>query len=192
MLPRLGVVPANLISLGAFQSRRNSREYFLKAFADLPNFLVFEPGNTRVLSGAFPRLTARVAFCCHRRFRCEQEAYAGKARELEIRMSDLLLSRISIPRQRLVKLLGDIHFGRVERLSIRDGEPTFDDHLLIIRTVKIAGHSDPRPVLPSDFMLKRELVVLFQQLDRLGNGMVRRIEVAHGMPLLMELESTAA
>jgi hypothetical protein len=81
-----------------------------------------------------------------------------------------------------------IGFGRLERLYVRSGEPLFDPAPLILRTLKLAGSgiNEPRPELSlQDFVLKREVQELFRQLDALGDGVVERIEVVHGLPHLM-------
>ena len=106
--------------------------------------------------------------------------------------AEIRRSHLSPARQRLAALLADIHFGRVERLNVVAGEPVIDDQVLAIRLVRITGTSTPRPPVSADPVLRKELVALFQHLDRLGNGRLRRIEVAYGLPQLLEQETNAA
>ena len=95
---------------------------------------------------------------------------------------------LSPSRQRLVALLGRVHFGRIEGLAVMNGEPMFDPAPRVTRTLKMNGVNHPRPAsLAPDFALRREVIELFEHLDQLGDGVVERIEIAHGMPLLAEV-----
>jgi hypothetical protein len=105
--------------------------------------------------------------------------------------SDPMQRTLSPDRQRLVRLMQTIHFGRIERLKVRDGQPLFDPMPRVLRSVKIAGKNGPRPeIIAADFALKREMIEFFEHLDQVGDGMVLVIEVAHGLPLLLEIEQT--
>jgi len=96
---------------------------------------------------------------------------------------------LSPPRKRLVELMQRINFGRIEGLVVRGGEPLFDPLPRVVRTVKIGGDNGPRPeVRSADFDLKRDAVEFFEHLERLGNGVVRCIEVKHGLPFIVEIE----
>jgi hypothetical protein len=113
---------------------------------------------------------------------------SGARADIERKNSDL-----SPARQRLVELIRFVHFGRIENLTVRAGEPVFDPPPLVIRTVKIAGHSEPRPqTAAEDFVLRREVSELLEHLQRLGNGIVNRIEIAHGIPLHLEVQENPA
>ena len=97
-------------------------------------------------------------------------------------------SQLSPARQRLVALLGRVHFGRIEGLAVLGGEPVFDPAPRVVRTLKMNGANRPRATSAApDFQLKQEVVELLEHLARLGDGVVQRIEVAHGLPLLAEV-----
>lgn len=102
-------------------------------------------------------------------------------------------SDLSPGRRRLVDLLGHVHFGRVTDLTVRDGEPQFDPPPRVVRTLKISsGRNDPRPEASHpDYLLRDQVVELLAHLDRLGDGVVHRLEVAHGLPLLLEVQGDA-
>lgn len=53
----------------------------------------------------------------------------------------------------------------------------------------MGGDNNRRPesTLP-DFWLKRQMVELLEIIADLGEGEIRSIEVAHGLPLIVELE----
>ncbi len=100
-------------------------------------------------------------------------------------------SALSPARRRLVDLLGSIQFGRIESLAIRDGEPILEPPPRILRTVKLDGEERPSDKLESgDFVLKKQVVQMLQQFDRLGAGTVVSLDVHHGVPLKMTLEDT--
>lgn len=104
-----------------------------------------------------------------------------------------LKSALSPARSRLVVLMQDIDFGRVEELVVRNGEPVLDRPPRVIREVKFAGENGPRPELAKkDFALKAQVREMFAQFDALGNCVILCLEVKHGLPFRMQIEETAA
>ncbi|NQT19506.1 MAG: hypothetical protein HQ592_07365 [Planctomycetes bacterium] len=94
---------------------------------------------------------------------------------------------------RLVELMQGINFGRIEGLVIRDGNPVFDPPPRIVREVKFCGENGPRPeAAREDFALKAEVRELFAHLDAMGDGIIRCIEVKHGLPFRMIVEEDIA
>lgn len=96
---------------------------------------------------------------------------------------------LSHPRKRLLRLMQEVNFGRIEGLAIRDGEPVFDPKPAIVREVKFGGENGARPEAgKDDFALRAQVVELFEHLSSLGNGIVRSLEVKHGLPFRMIVE----
>ena len=97
-------------------------------------------------------------------------------------------------RRRLLDLLDQVWFGRLEDLMVRGGEPAFDRPPRAVATVKIVGKVDPRPsrVPTPDDPVSEERLALFAHLDRLGDGLVRRLEVGHANPLFIEIATDPA
>jgi hypothetical protein len=90
---------------------------------------------------------------------------------------------LSAPRRRLVELMQRLHFGEVLGLHIRDGEPAFDPPPRLVRDIKLASDDCPRPGRgPDDFLLKAQVVELFQLFDRLRNGVIDLLDVRNGLP----------
>jgi hypothetical protein len=82
----------------------------------------------------------------------------------------------------------NLNFGRIEGLAVCNGEPVFDPPPRIIREIKFGGENGPRRELETpNFTLKSQAVELFEQLERLGNGTVERLEIKHGLPFRMNL-----
>jgi hypothetical protein len=104
------------------------------------------------------------------------------------------LSSLSPARQRLVRLLQQTHFGRVQRLTVRNGQPVFDPPPQVVRTYKFGptASNEPAPsASAANVLLRQQVVDLLAHLDRLGDGMVERIEVAHGTPVYVEIAEPA-
>ena len=91
---------------------------------------------------------------------------------------------LSPARRRLLEILQKINFGRIENLSIRDGEPVLDPLPSIHREIKFGGESGPRPELgTADCCLKEQHVQLFDVFDQLQNGVIATLEVQNGLPV---------
>ncbi len=106
--------------------------------------------------------------------------------------TDLRKSSLSPACRRLVELMQATHFGRIESLEVRGGQPVFDPPPRVIRKIKIAAPDSPREGAGiRDFTLRKEVIEFFEHLDALGMGDVRCIEVKNGLPFSMDIEETA-
>lgn len=98
-------------------------------------------------------------------------------------------AHVSVARQRLISLMQRLCFGSIEGLRVAAGEPILDPLPRVVRRRKNGGANAPRPqVMSSDFVLKREWVDFFRDLDAIGDGVILLIEVAHGLPIIHEFE----
>ncbi len=96
-------------------------------------------------------------------------------------------------RRDFVGLMQRINFGRVEDLHVRNGEPVFDPPPRVIREVKFGRENRPRPeAAKADFSLKAEVVDLFAHLEEVGNGVITRLDIQHGLPFRMAFEEAVA
>ncbi|MCX7428990.1 MAG: hypothetical protein NTW96_25610 [Planctomycetia bacterium] len=90
---------------------------------------------------------------------------------------------LSPARRRLLELLQQVNFGRIDCLAIVGGDPVFDPPPRLVREIKFGGENGPRPELGSpDFLLKSQVVELLAFLDEFQNGTVDVLEVKHGLP----------
>ena len=89
----------------------------------------------------------------------------------------------------LVELCQQHPFSRIEGLLVRGGEPIFTPPPKVIQRLKMGGDNGPRPEssLP-DFWLRKQMVELLETIVGLGEGEIRSIEIAHGLPLVVEIE----
>jgi hypothetical protein len=93
---------------------------------------------------------------------------------------------LSPPRCRLLSQMQQLNFGRIENLSIVDSEPTLSPCSVFVREHKFGGDNGARPELDlSDFLLKQQVVELFECFDKLQNGAIDVLEVKHGLPFRM-------
>ena len=98
------------------------------------------------------------------------------------------LRDLSPERRRLVELMQAINFGRLEGLVVRRGQPVLEPRPAVVREVKFAGETGPRPEAGRpDFALKDQHRELFRVLDELGDGTVAVLTVKHGLPFHAEL-----
>ncbi len=99
-------------------------------------------------------------------------------------------STLSPARQKLVDLMGEIGFGTLEGLIVLAGEPVLRPAPRIIREVKLAGESTCPSSAAADFALKAQVVALFAQFDQIGDGRIERLEIKHGLPFRIVIESS--
>ncbi len=93
-------------------------------------------------------------------------------------------SRLSAGRQALVRLFESTVFGYIEGLEIRGGEPVFNPAPIVFQEVKLDVVSEPPARLSDlpDFELRTELIRLMDELDRLRDGVIERIDIRYGVP----------
>ena len=93
------------------------------------------------------------------------------------------------PRQRLVELMQEIHFGRIERLLIRDHQPQWRPAPRILRDVALGKESRPRRRGErGDFQLKGTVRDPFRHLDRLSDGTMITLIIQDGLPIRLIIE----
>jgi len=100
-------------------------------------------------------------------------------------------SSLSPARRQLLLRLQSINFGRLENLRLQDGEPLLET-ATTVREIKFGGDNAPRPETDlMDFQLKAQIIELFSHFDRIRDGVVRLLEVKHGLPFKMNVEDAA-
>jgi hypothetical protein len=102
-------------------------------------------------------------------------------------------SSFSEPKVQLIELMQRINFGRIEALSVRRGKPALDPPPRVVREIKFGGENGARPeVVKANFMLKAQVRDLFAQMEAMGDGIIRCLEVKHGLPFKMTIEEEDA
>lgn len=101
-------------------------------------------------------------------------------------------TNLSAGRRRLVDMMQEVNFGRIHQLQVRDGEPAFTPMTRVERQIKFGGDNQLRPEAAlDDFELKRNVVELFESFERLGNGIIKQLEIKGGLPFGMTVEEQA-
>ena len=96
-------------------------------------------------------------------------------------------SELSPQQRSLLEIMRENQFGRVENMSIRAGQPVVDRDLKVVRVASLGGESDGIKLPGTDeFELKRAVCDLFDELTRLGDGTVVRLEFKRGLPCRLE------
>jgi len=102
-------------------------------------------------------------------------------------------SSLTSPQRRLVELLQTINFGQINNLRVRAGDPVLDPSPRIVRKLRLGWDNAPRRESAcEDFFLKQAVLDMIATIAGIGDGQVARIEVAHGLPLFVEIECDAA
>jgi hypothetical protein len=103
------------------------------------------------------------------------------------------LKSLNPAQRRLVQLMQELNFGRIEELAVRGGSPSFDPAPRVVREIKFAAENGPRPErAANDFVLKAQVVDLFRQMRQIGDGVIESLSVKHGLPFAADVESAAA
>ncbi len=96
---------------------------------------------------------------------------------------------ISRQRQRLLELMREIRYGRIENITILDGEPAFDPTTRVVREMLLGKKDKTRVALSmDDFELKIQMIELFEQFDRVQNGIIPLLKIQDGLPFQLHLE----
>ena len=99
-----------------------------------------------------------------------------------------LKRNLSPSRKRLIELMQEIHFGRLEGLVVRNGEPVLDAALRVTREVVFGKDNAAHPArMLADFELKEPLLELFRFFDRERSMRIDSLVLQNGLPVRMSL-----
>jgi len=90
----------------------------------------------------------------------------------------------------LVVLMQRIGFGEIHDLHVKGGQPQFQPPPTVIRLVKFGMSRQHKwdATSSANFVMKREVLELIQELRRLHDGRILRVGVRHGLPTDLVLE----
>jgi hypothetical protein len=95
---------------------------------------------------------------------------------------------LSAQQRSLVELMREQQFGRVENVPIRAGQPIFNPEVRVVRVARLGGENGGINVpTAADFELKQSVCDLLDELARLQNGTILKLEFRHGLPCLLEI-----
>ena len=98
-------------------------------------------------------------------------------------------SHLSPARRWLVERMQQLAYGRIEHLAVVNGEPVVVPPPRAYKEHRLTGPNlQGRQPDRADFILKPQVVDLFEACDRIGNGTVAVLEVRDGLPYKFSLE----
>lgn len=93
---------------------------------------------------------------------------------------------LSPARRRLVELMQEVNFGRIEGLRIREAEPLLEPAPRVLRDIVFGKVNTPNAARgKEDFVLKEQHVELFDLFDRERSVTVESLVVQNGLPVRM-------
>ena len=96
--------------------------------------------------------------------------------------------KLSPARRRLLDLMRELWFGRIQQFAVRNGEPILDPPPRVLYTKRFGKDATPGVTPNADCALKREVVDLLATLDEVQHGFVTELVVQHGLPTVMTVE----
>ena len=93
---------------------------------------------------------------------------------------------LSAPRRHLLETIEQLHFGRIQNLEVRGGEPVFDPAPRVTKEIKL-GDDQCRLASEARNIGRIQIIDLFAQFDRLRDCTVETLEVKHGLPFRLTL-----
>ncbi|MBF0437134.1 MAG: hypothetical protein HQL77_17450 [Magnetococcales bacterium] len=98
---------------------------------------------------------------------------------------------LSVPQKRLLVLMMEIQFGRIEGLVVTNGDPIIQKGSIVVREVKFGASDSNNTTAPDrDFSLKSQVIEMFEYLQRMRTGMVDVLEIKNGLPFRMSVRET--
>lgn len=95
---------------------------------------------------------------------------------------------ISEAQKRLLQLMQEVHYGKVEDIVISSGEPVMGLPVKVLRDVKLSGESGRKTIFADrDYLDKPQVVEMLRQFRRLGDGIVQLVEIHDGLPFRMHI-----
>jgi hypothetical protein len=87
---------------------------------------------------------------------------------------------------RLVEIMAKCQFGRVENLTVHSGQPVLAEGVRVVRVARLGAKNGGLPGSAEDYELKQAVRDLFDELERLKDCLILRLEFRHGLPCLLE------
>jgi hypothetical protein len=98
-------------------------------------------------------------------------------------------SKLSAPRQLLVRLFQATNYGCIQKLEVKDSEPVFEPPPVVLIELKLDTDESRPEIDLTDFALRDEVGRLMARLDELKNGVIQRVEIRGGVPRRIVYES---
>lgn len=89
-------------------------------------------------------------------------------------------------RRRLVEVMQEINYGRIDQFEVRAGEPVLDPSPGVVCLIVFGKNNGPNAFRnQEEFALKKPVLELFEIFDRKGSLSIRELVVSDGLPVRM-------
>jgi hypothetical protein len=107
-------------------------------------------------------------------------------------MPETKISGLSAACKHLLRVMQEHPYSRIDHLTIANGEPVFNPGTKILSETKFGAVDGPRREAGlTNFVLKKEHVEMFRQIESIGSGEVLTLEIRGGLPFRMIREVAA-
>ena len=94
-------------------------------------------------------------------------------------------------RRRLVEMMQEINYGRIDRFEVRAGEPVLDPSPQVVRQIVFGKKNGPNACRnQEEFALKKTVLELFEIFDRERSLSIQELVVSDGLPVRMSVANT--
>jgi hypothetical protein len=94
---------------------------------------------------------------------------------------------VSDAQRRLVEIMRQHQFGRIENVLVEAGQPVLNSSVKIVRSARLGGTDGGTGAPTKDqFEFKQAVCDLLDELARLNDGLIVRLEFKRGLPCLLE------
>jgi len=95
---------------------------------------------------------------------------------------------LSKEQRRLLLLMQEIRYGRIEGLSVRDGNPVFNETTKVVRYLKFSEKwQDTSMIQRRDLLDKPQISELMGYIGSLSEGYLESLEIQEGLPFRMSV-----
>ena len=106
--------------------------------------------------------------------------------------SNINTRHLSKARRHLLHKMQELGFGRIRQLAVMDGEPIVNPAPKYEKVHLFGRGKRPSPgESPTDFILKKKLVELFEIFDRDRTFAIKELVIEDGLPVRMTVAESA-
>ena len=101
-------------------------------------------------------------------------------------MTDVTKAALTPAKRRLVEVMQEIRYGRLEGLEVRDWEPVLDPPPRVVQQIVFGKTNGPNARRANDgFVLKKKVAELFDVFDRERSFLILELVIDNGLPVRM-------
>ena len=101
-------------------------------------------------------------------------------------MTDVTKAALTPARRRLVELMQEVNYGRIEQLEVRNWEPVFKPPPQVVRQIVFGKNNGPNAQrVAQGFALKKKMAELFEVFDRERSFLILELVIDNGLPVRM-------